>query len=262
MRIVNEDTVKRIFRFIIFGLCLHAGTTHAQIADEKSYLKEIIEELKKKWPDNRTINLVFHGHSVPSGYFNTPQVKTLQSYPHLVLQAVKEKYPSAVVNVITTSIGGEQAEQGNLRLEDQVLTHRPDVLFIDYALNDRRIGLEKAREAWASMITKAKKSGVKVVLLTPTPDLQENILDTNASLQQHSSQIRDLASRYHVGLVDVYASFKKKAARGESLSDYMSQHNHPNEKGHSVVRELIMAYLIEGKLRGAPVIRPSMPPTD
>ena len=49
--------------------------------DEKDeYLAEIKAELIKEWQKNRTINLVFHGHSVPSGYFKTPDVKPFQSY--------------------------------------------------------------------------------------------------------------------------------------------------------------------------------------
>jgi hypothetical protein len=39
---------------------------------------------------NRTINIVFHGHSVPSGYFKTPQVNTLSSYPHIFLKKLKD----------------------------------------------------------------------------------------------------------------------------------------------------------------------------
>lgn len=37
-----------------------------------NYLSPIIDELAKRWPDNRTVNIVCHGHSVPSGYFATP----------------------------------------------------------------------------------------------------------------------------------------------------------------------------------------------
>lgn len=79
---------------------------------------------------------------------NTPVVNTLGAYPHLTLHAIKEHYPYAVVNVITTSIGGEQSEQGEKRFKKEVLTHRPDLLFIDYALNDRSIGLERSLKAW------------------------------------------------------------------------------------------------------------------
>ena len=32
------------------------------------YLDNLLNEMAKKWPGNKTINIVFHGHSVPSGY--------------------------------------------------------------------------------------------------------------------------------------------------------------------------------------------------
>src|SRR6266704_3351789 len=91
--------------------------------------------------------------------------------PHLLHRGIKERFPYAVVNVIVTAIGGEDSEAGAKRFERDVLTHQPDVVTIDYALNDRRIGLERARTAWASMIEQAKAKGVKVILLTPTADL-------------------------------------------------------------------------------------------
>jgi acyl-CoA thioesterase-1 len=79
---------------------------------DSNYLANVITELQKKWPDNHSINLVFHGHSVPSGYQKTPIITTFGSYPFLTLKLITEKYPTDVVNVINTSIGGENAEQG------------------------------------------------------------------------------------------------------------------------------------------------------
>jgi len=38
------------------------------VADPSDYFDDVKTELKKEWPGNRTINLVFHGHSVPAGY--------------------------------------------------------------------------------------------------------------------------------------------------------------------------------------------------
>lgn len=228
--------MKKLFTIILalisISICAQTGG--------RNYLREVKQELNKTWPDNKTINLVFHGHSVPSGYFNTPIVRTLQSYPYLTLATIKEYYPNAVVNVITTSIGGENSLQGNDRFEKEVLNHRPDVLFIDYALNDRGIGLIEAKKAWTNMIQEAMNRGVKVVLLTPTPDMAEDITDDRSLLEQHSRQIRELAGAYKVGLVDSYAAFKEKGKNGENLKSYMSQSNHPNEKGHAVVKDLII----------------------
>lgn len=226
--------------FILFSL-----NALTQTGKQQDYLGDIRQEMQKKWPHNKTINLVFHGHSVPSGYFNTPYVRTMLAYPQQVLEAVKEIYPYAVVNSITTAIGGENAEQGAKRFEQDVLCHNPDVLFIDYALNDRGIGLKRSRQAWGEMIKEAQRQGIKVILMTPTPDLTENMLDDNSPLEQYSKQIRDLSVKYGTGLVDSYAAFKQKKKDGRDLNAFMSQSNHPNEKGHEVVKELILDYFFD-----------------
>lgn len=227
--------------YILFLLIvINSPRSSAQIIEDSvTYLNPIKTELQKKWPANRTINLVFHGPSVPSGYFKTPHVSTLDSYPYLALKNVKDTYPHAVVNSITTSIGGEQSVQGAKRFKDDVLSHKPDVLFIDYALNDRRVGLKSAKKAWEKMIQEAIAYGTKVVLLTPTPDLNEDIQSPNSPLAKHSGQIRQLAKKYKIGLVDSYRLFQK-IAKTEDLNTYMAQSNHINEKGHQVVAKAIL----------------------
>ena len=211
-------------------------------ADPSSYLNDLKTEMKKEWPKNRSINLVFHGHSVPAGYFKTPVVNTLEAYPYQVLRALKAEYPFAVINIINTSIGGENSESGAKRFETEVLNHKPDVLFIDYALNDQGIGLDRAKVAWEKMISIALKKGIKVILLSPSPDQRVNILETNNVLEQHTRQIKNLAEKYNTGLADSYGLFRQKVLSGESISNYMSQVNHPNEKGHALIAGDIMRY--------------------
>jgi lysophospholipase L1-like esterase len=225
--------------FAIFA----AEPSETGVADPASYLEPIKQELQKQWSKNRTIHFLFHGHSVPAGYFKTPEVRSFQAYPLLVHQAVKDVYPFAVLNVMNTSIGGEQSESGAARFQRDVLARCPDVVFIDYALNDRGIGLERAKKAWESMIEAALAKNIQVILLTPTPDWSVDILNNNTPLAQHAQQIRELAAKYHVGLADSYAAFREKVQNGENVRDYLSQINHPNEKGHRLVTELIMRYL-------------------
>lgn len=214
----------------------------AQIANSETYLSGTKEELLKKWPKNRTIYLVFHGHSVPSGYGRTPEVKTLDAYPFQVLEGLKKIYPTAVINTITTSIGGENSVQGEKRFKKDVLTHKPDVLFIDYALNDRSIGLEKARKATEKMIKKALRKNIKVILLTPSPDLTVDILKPDNMLEQFSNQLKMLAEKYQIGLVDSQGAFRNLAKSGENLKDYMAQSNHPDKKGHAVIANEILKW--------------------
>ena len=228
----------------VYGLVLFLGVAlfPKPVADPGTYLNDLKVELKKEWPNNRTINLVFHGHSVPAGYFKTPVVNTLEAYPYQLLRQIKARYPHAVVNVINTSIGGENSQSGEKRFVNEVLSHRPDVLFIDYALNDRRIGLSEARRAWESMISAALKRGIKVILLTPSPDQRVDLLTAGNELEQHALQIEQLADAHGVGLADSYGLFKKQVQHGENVADFMSQVNHPNTQGHALIADELMTF--------------------
>lgn len=225
---------------VLFVYICMFGITRAQVADT-SYLSATKTELNKVWPKNRLVNVVFHGHSGPAGYWTNHEVHTLESYPHMVMQALKKKYPYAVINVIVTAIGGENSMKGATRFESEVLTHHPDVLLIDYAVNDRFAGLEKPKAAWEQMIQQAQEKGVEVILITPSPDQRLDILAPN-DLEKHADQVRELASKYHTGLADPYAVFKKIAKDGGNIKDYMSHVNHCNEKGHAIVAAEIMKW--------------------
>ncbi len=189
----------------------------------ETYLAGLAELLRVDWPKNRTINIVCHGHSVPAGYFETPEVRSAEAYPALLRAELARRYPHAVINVIVTAIGGETSVQGAARFEKDVLCHQPDLILIDYALNDRRAGLPAARDAWAAMIEQAQARGIRVLLLTPTPDLTANLDDPSDPLLQHAAQIRQLAAQYQVGLVDSLAAFRKFTAEGGDLPTLMAQ---------------------------------------
>ncbi len=217
-------------------LCfLVASKASSQIASPTNYLAPVLEQMQLSWPKNRTVNIVFHGHSVPSGYFKTPVVDSLHAYPNLLRVALAEKYTNAVINVIVTSIGGENSCKGAARFDSDVLEHKPDVVLIDYALNDRGIGLECARTNWIAMIEKAQAAGAKVILLTPTPEQSAKLDDPQDPLNEHAEQIRKLAAEFQVGLADSLAAFKSEIARGTELNNLMSQKNHPNARGHEIV---------------------------
>jgi lysophospholipase L1-like esterase len=229
---------KTIGTLVMIGLvCFQTA-----VAQTNDYLSNLKDELKKQWPHNRTINLVFHGHSVPTGYFRTPEVHTLEAYPMLLLKKLKAVYPDASINVITTSIGGENSTQGAKRFKRDVLTHKPDVLFIDYALNDRKIGLEQSKRNMEKMIRIALRKKIKVILLTPSADWNVDLLKPGNELEPFAEQLQELAKKYNIGLVDSYQQFKEIVKEGKDIRSYMAQSNHPNEKGHELIATALMRY--------------------
>ncbi|WP_439583671.1 SGNH/GDSL hydrolase family protein [Dyadobacter bucti] len=211
-----------------------AFSAHAQVADSLGYLGSVKQELNAVWPKNRRVNVVFHGHSGPGGSWANHEVHTLESYPNLVLQKLKKKYPYAVINVIVTAVGGENSVSGAARFEAEVLNHKPDVVVIDYTGNDTGPGLEKARAAWEFMIQTAQKNNIKVILVTPGTDQRIDINAAGNAYAQHAAQVRELAATYQTGLADPFATFQKIAKNENFIRDYMASINHFNQKGHEV----------------------------
>jgi len=219
-----------------------AAEPRQQAADATTYLAHVSDLLKKKWPTNRAVNIVCHGHSVPAGYFRTPVVDAPNAYPHLLFLGLKQRFPFAVINVIVTAIGGETSDGGVARFEKDVLACKPDVLTIDYGLNDRRLGLEKTRTNLVSMIKRAQERNVAVILLTPTADTAAKLDNPKDPLNQQAELIRSLAKEYRVALVDSLAEFQAATKNGTPLADLMSQGNHPNRKGHDLVLERLLEW--------------------
>jgi lysophospholipase L1-like esterase len=209
------------------------------------YLDKILDAMAVQWPGNRTINIVCHGHSVPAGYFATPYVNTHEAYPAQLHRIIKERFPFAVVNVIVTAIGGESSPAGAARFDQDVLCHKPDLVTIDYGLNDRGAGLAEAEKAWKTMIEAALARGCKVILLTPTWDRSYFAGDENwKQLEEHAAQIRALADRYGVGLADSFAVFREQVRTNEDLAGLLSHVNHPSARGHRLVAEALGAFFL------------------
>ena len=209
-------------------------------------MQSVIERLSETWPAHKTVNIVCHGHSVPAGFRVTPEVDVLGSYPHLLRAGLAARFPTAVFNVIVTAKGGENSRQGEKRFASDVIALRPAVVCIDYALNDRRIGPEAAREAWISMIRQAQAANAVVILMTPTPDVE----DASGKLAEYAGQVRSIAQEMGTLLVDSDAIF---AGAGD-VRALMSQRNHPNTTGHKLIAERLLSLFHQP---GVPGVLPS-----
>jgi hypothetical protein len=238
--ILLESVIMRSMTFV--AICLIFAACDSRSRNSAPHTFDLTKELTKSWPDNRTINLVFHGHSVPAGYFKTPNIQTLHSYPFILLDKIKKSFPYAQLNIIVTAKGGEHSTDGLKRFSG-VLAHNPDVVFIDYSLNDRAIGLEKSASNLKEMIELTKSHGAIPVLLTSSPDLAEVSTTTQPGLRDFSLMIRTLGMENDCIVIDVYEEFMKKKELGMDISQYMAQSNHPNEVGHELIADVVFSRL-------------------
>ncbi|MGQ5244017.1 SGNH/GDSL hydrolase family protein [Xanthomonas arboricola pv. corylina] len=223
---------------LLIALAAASGTSGA--ANSGSCLGAVQADLLKKWPENKTMNIVAFGHSVPAGYFATPAVHTREAYPRLVADGLAARYPTAVVNVITSAVGGENSVAGLARFKTEALGHLPRVVTIDYGLNDRGLTVEESRSNLTQMIRQAKQATACVVLITPTIDLAGDAPTSKSSLLEQVEMIRALGKAEDVSVADAFEAFK--LYRGDS-KDLMAQSNHPNAKGHQLVADRILSLL-------------------
>lgn len=214
-------------------------------ADKLTYLLPEVKELLKVWPDNHTMNFVFHGHSIPAGYTANHVIRPFDAYPHLVHRALNKRFPCAVINPIITAIGGENSISGAKRFKEDVLPHKPVLVTIDYERNDMFENPDQVKEAWRSMIEDALKEEIKVMLITPVVDCQQLYYDQEsrtASDEDYANMIRKLADEYGIALADPWASFEQLLKRGADVHDYLTYVNHPNVLGHQVIADEIMRW--------------------
>ncbi len=195
-------------------------------------LAAVVKDLQAKWPANKTINIVAFGHSVPAGFGVTPAVHKRDAYPRLLEDALADAYPHAVLNVITSAVGGEDSEKGRARFRRDALGVSPRVVLIDYGLNDRRLPLRDSAQNLAAMIVEARAAGVCPILLTPTWDEQAEPERTDDPLKAQAIMIRRLGELTHAPVADSLAAFQ---AYDGDRHELMAQFNHPNRAGHVVV---------------------------
>lgn len=176
------------------------------------------------------------------------------------------------VRVVNAGVGGNNTNHARARFEKDVLAHKPDVVVVQFGINDAavdlwkdppaktpRVNIETYVENLRYILQTLKSRGTNVVLLTPNPlrwtaKLRElygkppyRTADKdgfNVLLRQYAEKVRDLARTEKVPLVDVYKDFDAFGKKdGQSVNDLLLDGMHPNELGHRRIAEQLIALL-------------------
>ncbi len=129
-------------------------------------------------------------------------------------------------------IGGNKIYDLYLRLEDDVLSKKPDIVFIYVGVNDvwHKSGsgtgtdADKFEKFYTALVKKIQAQNIQVILCTPATigEKWDNTNQQDGDLNAYSKIIARLATSLNCKLVDLRTSFM----------DYNKQHNPDNkEKG-------------------------------
>ena len=161
-------------------------------------------------------------------------------------QGLKENY-----QFTGAGIGGNKVYDLYLRMEDDVLSKNPDMVFIYIGVNDvwhkatsgTGTDADKFEKFYQAIIKKLKDKNIKVVLCTPATIGEKNDFSNqqDGDLNQYSKIIRDLAQKNNLALIDLRKLFvaynvannTENKARGILTTDGV----HLNAKGNQLVAD-------------------------
>lgn len=167
--------------------------------------------------------VIFFGDSITSaGVAPNGYITQIQS------RLVKEGKAQAF-DIIGAGIGGNKVYDLYLRLEDDVLSKKPDLVFIYIGINDvwhKRSGgtgtdADKFERFYNRLIDKIQAAGARVVICTPTVigEKKNYVNELDGDLNKYAEVIRQIAKNKSVELIDLR----------RNMVDYLQQHNPKDE---------------------------------
>lgn len=150
-------------------------------------------------------------------------------YITLLQQMLVKSGKNKAFELIGAGIGGNKVYDLYLRMEDDVLSKKPDLVFIYIGINDvwhkRSHGTgtdpDKFERFYNTIIDKIQAAGAKVVICTPTVigEKKDYVNELDGDLNKYSEIIRGIAQHKNVALIDL-----RKA-----MIAYISDHNPENK---------------------------------
>lgn len=173
------------------------------------------------------------------------------------IDLIKKTLDSSSYEVIGAGIGGNKVYDLYLRLEDDVLNKKPDLVVIYIGVNDvwhkqtshTGTDLDKFEKFYQALINKIQAGGAKVVVCTPATigEKKNGANEMDAELDKFSAAIRQLAAKNNLPLVDLRKLFTaydqenntEDAAKGILTVDGV----HLNPKGNKTLADTLLPFI-------------------
>lgn len=186
------------------------------------------------------MTIVALGDSLTSGWM------VARGYTEFLRDMLLIRFPKADVRLINSGIPGDTAPGGLYRLQQDALSYSPDLVLVQFALNDAFCGssLAEYRRAIEAIIERIRqKSSAEVLLLTSTLPADDSELDVVAPFY---AVLKEIAREKGCGVALVDELWRAAIVAGtphDSLVLY--DRVHPSEAGYRLMAEAVMVCLME-----------------
>jgi acyl-CoA thioesterase-1 len=197
--------------------------------------KRFVEKTRRDLESGCNVTIVAFGDSITAGYC------VRRGFPSFWEQMLAEKYPEASVEMINSGISGDTSLDGRARLDWAVLSYEPDLVTINFGINDCALGLdqEEFEMNFVEMVRRIRAGPNSEILLLSsqpleTPPYDRRVLDYYQAVER-------VAREMDVGFVDVYGAWMRRVRAGTSLGSLILPGlDHPNEAGYKIIAEELM----------------------
>lgn len=191
-----------------------------------------LKNLMNRAANGESLVIGFLGGSITQGSLSsTPK----NCYAYLVYEWWKKSFPNAAFSFVNGGIGGTTSHYGGARAWKDVLCYRPDIVTVDFSVNDdANEFFEETYEGTLRRLLAAPSAPAVVVL--------NNVFyDTGKNAQDYHNRIADHYGIPHVSIKDtIFPDVESgKIVRADITPDNL----HPNDKGHRLVADEICKLL-------------------
>ncbi len=177
------------------------------------------------------ITIAYLGGSITDGSSASPQQTSC--YAYLTTEWWKKAFPDAKINYVNAGIGATDSYLGVHRVQKDVLDYKPDLVIVEFSVNDCR-GHNK--ETYESLLRRilSYETNPAVVSLFLT---QENGSDYQSEHQQVAFKLQVPMVSYRNA---IYPSIVDGSLAWSSVG--APDGTHPNNGGHSVIAYLLTSF--------------------
>lgn len=188
-----------------------------------------MSDVFQKAQNGEDITVAYIGGSITEGY----NAGTTEFYAKTCTDLLQGYFPDITVTGVNAGISGTPSLLGNLRLERDVLSADPDIVFVEFAVNDgQEADYKNAYESLVRTLLTQEKDIAVVLLFT--------VLDSGYTCQEHMSKI---GANYDLPMISVHDSVYEEIEAGKmTWQDYSNDQSHPNAYGHKCITDFVDNY--------------------
>jgi lysophospholipase L1-like esterase len=183
------------------------------------------------------LRVAFLGGSLTWGAQATNPQET--SYRALTARKFEETYPGAHFRFFDAAIGGTGSQLAAFRLDRDVLAHSPDLVFLEFTINDDSTPVDPDRlAAYESLVRRMVQQGIPVVQVILPSKKEARPLTPERPLPAEHKKI---AQAYRLPVADAITLVRQRVAEGtvtpDELWDAPPDVTHPGDAGYALYAE-------------------------